>query len=164
MVKLIIGATVALLGVAVGAVLGVIVDAPTWLAVAAAVLTSVSVPLGAGDALARLVASLPDAVLREVALYVGVVVATLEAINATVVDTELWVHIVLGVLIALSGALGIRLQATPITNPRAGDGTPLVPVDAVEPGMPLQADALAPHADRPGRIRPLVAEAGHVRP
>lgn len=42
------------------------------------------------------------------------------------------------ILAPLAGVLvfAARAAVTPVANPKANDGTPLIPVDAAEPGMP----------------------------
>lgn len=127
MFKLILGAAVALAAVAVGATLGEAADAPSWLVVVGAVLTAVVVPLGAFPALAALVARMPEKAQREVALVLTLVAAGLEAVLLTAVDVETWLHVVYVVLVAIMGALGIRMKATPTVDPRNDEGVPLLP-------------------------------------
>jgi hypothetical protein len=49
----------------------------------------------------------------EIALYVGVVVAALEAVNAELIHPPAALRIVLAVVIAVAGALKIRASVTP---------------------------------------------------
>jgi len=50
----------------------------------------------------------------EIALVIGAVIAALEAVAATVPDVSDTFHVVLAVLIAVAGAVGIRQNVTPV--------------------------------------------------
>jgi hypothetical protein len=127
MLKLIIGAAVALLSAALGGALSTLAGAPTWISVAAAILVTISMPLGAGDALAALARTLSAKTRGELAIYYGTVIAALEATNAQLLHPPSWLRLVTAVLIALAGGLGIRVGVTPLSRPRSADGLPLAP-------------------------------------
>lgn len=126
MVKLIIAAAVALVGVVAGGVAAQ-VDAPSWLVALAALAGSGGAMLGGRSAIDTLVAKLPLKVRREIVAYGIVFVGLVESGQLAAFAFPVWLHVALGVLVLILGLLGIRSEATPVSNPRSREGVPLVP-------------------------------------
>ncbi len=57
---------------------------------------------------------MPPKIRDEIALYIGVVVAALEAVTATWPGAPDYLRIVLAVVIAVAGAVGVRANVTPV--------------------------------------------------
>lgn len=126
MVKLIIAAAVALVGVVAGGVAAQI-DAPSWLIAVAGMAGTAGAALGGPAAIAALVGRIPKRVRDEIVAYGVVAIGVIQGGQLAAFNLPAWLHVTIGVLILLAGLLGIRSQATPLSNPRDQDGIGLVP-------------------------------------
>lgn len=124
--KLAINAAVVVASIVIAAVVNA-VAVPEWVAVTGTVAAAIVVPLGAQGALEQAFGLLPEDVRKEIVAYTAVTVTALTTINATVVKPSTAITVGLAVLVALSGAIGGRSQATPVVDPRDDEGRPLVP-------------------------------------
>lgn len=127
MVKLIIAATVALVGIVAGGVAAQI-DAPEWLIALAGMAGSAGAVLGGPAALDALIRRVPARVRDEIVAYGIIAVGLAQGGQLAAFNLPVWLHITIGVLVLLAGLLGIRSRATPLSNPRGNDGTALVPL------------------------------------
>lgn len=55
-----------------------------------------------------------ERIKQEPALAFGVLIAVLEAVNATLPHAPDWLQVVIAVVLAIGGAVGIRAKVTPV--------------------------------------------------
>jgi hypothetical protein len=127
MVKYILPAIVALAALSTGAIVSTETGASDTLVIVSAVVGAAVVPLGGYAALAALVALLPRAVVDQISILVGSIIAGGDAYIATAVHVESWIQVTLIVLVTLAGATRIYVRVTPLSNPHDDTGNPLTP-------------------------------------
>lgn len=160
MVKLIIAAAVALVGVVAGGVAAQ-VDAPAWLIAVAGMASTAAAAWRGREAIDTLVAKLPLTVRREIVAYGLVFIGFVNSGQLAAFSLPAWLHVAAGVLVLLAGLLGIRSEATPVSFPRSRDGAPLVPqwgVSASASGGSFATGGIVPGAI--GEARTIVAHGG----